>query len=218
MSAASAFLFDLDGTLADTVGDIAAALDALLVERGHAALGEAAARTLVGDGARMLIEKGWKKAGVSAPPAAELDALTARWFAIYEADIARRSRPYPGVRETLAALRARGKRLAVVTNKAYRPAVKLLAALDLDGYFDAVVGGDVPFRKPDPRHVRAGLAALSAGAHDAAFVGDLSNDAKAARAAGVRFFAVPYGYSSGPVAALGADRVLASFAEVLEAA
>jgi phosphoglycolate phosphatase len=215
---ASAILFDLDGTLADTAGDIAAALDALLVERGHKALGEAAARALVGDGARTLIEKGWSAANAPSPSPAGLDALTARWFELYEAGIARRSRPYPGVRETLAGLRAKGKKLAVVTNKADRPAVELLAALDLDGFFDAIVGGDVPFRKPDPRHVRAGLAALGANAAEALFVGDSSNDARAARGAGVRFFAVSHGYARGPVEALGADRVLASFGEILEAA
>lgn len=217
MYAASALLFDLDGTLIDTAGDIAAALDALLVERGRKALGESVARGLVGDGARALIEKGWRVAGAAAPSPVELDALTARWFALYEADIARRSRPYPGVVETLAALRARGKRMGVVTNKADRPTAKLLAALKLDGFFDAVVGGDVPFRKPDPRHVRAGLAALGAAAPDCVFVGDSPNDARAARAAGLPFLAVPYGYSHGPVAALAADRTLADFGELTEA-
>jgi phosphoglycolate phosphatase len=214
---ASAILFDLDGTLIDTAGDIAAALDALLVESGRQALGEVVTRGLVGDGARVLIQKGWRASGASAPLPAELDALTRRWFAIYEADIARASRPYPGVIETLATLRARGKKLAVVTNKADRPTAKLLAALKLDGCFDAVVGGDVPFRKPDPRHVRVGLAALGVSAPDALFVGDSPNDAHAARAAGLRFLAVPYGYAHGPVDALGADRTLANFGELTEA-
>lgn len=214
MIRASAILFDLDGTLVDTASDIAAALDALLVERGHGALGEAVARGLVGDGARVLIEKGWRAAGAPAPAPAELDALTRRWFELYAADIARRSRPYPGVRETLAVLKARGKKLAVVTNKADEPAVKLLAALELDGFFDAVVGGDVPFRKPDPRHVRVGLAALGAGAADAAFVGDSPNDAKSARAAGLPFLSVPYGYAHGPVEALGADVALTAFGDL----
>lgn len=217
MYAASAILFDLDGTLIDTAGDIAAALDALLVERGRDALGESVARGLVGDGARALIEKGWRASGAPVPSAAELDALVERWFSIYEADIARRSRPYPRVPETLASLRARGLKLAVVTNKADRPTAKLLAALKLDAFFDAVVGGDVPFRKPDARHVRAGLAALGVSAPEAVFVGDSPNDAASARAAGLRFLAVPYGYSHGPVDALGADRILASFDELAEA-
>lgn len=214
MSEASALLFDLDGTLVDTAGDIAAALDALLAENGNKQLGETVARGLVGDGARALIEKGWRRAGAPDPSPAELDALTKRWFALYEADIARTSRPYPGVRETLAALKARGRKLAVVTNKADRPTAKLLAALDLAPYFDAIVGGDVPFRKPDARHVHAGLAALGVPAPDAVFVGDSPNDAKAARAAGVPFLAVPYGYAHGPVEALEADLTLASFADL----
>jgi phosphoglycolate phosphatase len=214
---ASAILFDLDGTLIDTAGDIAAALDALLVENGHRALGESVARGLVGDGARVLIEKGWRVSGAPAPSPAGLDALAARWFELYEADIARLSRPYPRVAETLAALRARGKKLAVVTNKADRPSAKLLAALKLDLFFDAVVGGDLPFRKPDARHVRVGLAALGVSAPEAVFVGDSPNDARSARAAGLQFLAVPYGYSHGPVEALGADRTLANFGELMEA-
>ena len=217
MYAASAILFDLDGTLIDTAGDIAAALDALLVERGRNALGESAARGLVGDGARVLIEKGWRASGAPIPSAAELDALVERWISIYEADIARRSRPYPRVPETLASLRARGLKLAVVTNKADLPTAKLLAALKLDAFFDAVVGGDVPVRKPDARHVRAGLAALGVSAPETVFVGDSPNDAASARAAGLRFLAVPYGYSHGPVDALRADRILASFDELAEA-
>jgi phosphoglycolate phosphatase len=120
------------------------------------------------------------------------------------------------VRDTLVALKARGLKLAVVTNKADRPTAKLIAALDLASFFDAVVGGDVPFRKPDPRHVLAGLAALGVRPPEAAFVGDSPNDAKAARAAGVRFLAVPYGYAHGPVEALGADRTLGSFGELKE--
>jgi phosphoglycolate phosphatase len=211
---ANAILFDLDGTLVDTAGDIAAALDALLVENDFKALGEATARGLVGDGARALIEKGWKVAGAPAPDAAALDALTLRWFEIYEADIARSSRPYPGVEATLDALRQRGLKLGIVTNKADRATAKLLAALDVAKYFAVVVGGDVPFRKPDPRHVRIGLAALGAAAAETLFVGDSPNDAHAARAAGLPFVAVPYGYSLGPVENLRADRLVRDFAEI----
>jgi phosphoglycolate phosphatase len=213
---ATAILFDLDGTLVDTAGDIGAALDALLVENGHTALGEATARGLVGDGARALIEKGWKVAGQPAPDAATLDSLTARWFEIYEADIARTSKPYPGVEATLAALRERGLKLGIVTNKADRPTAKLLKALGFEKYFGAVVGGDVPFRKPDPRHVRIGLAALGATPGETAFVGDSPNDAHSARAAGLPFIAVPYGYSLGPVENLRADVLVRDFAQIAE--
>ncbi len=213
---ATAILFDLDGTLVDTAGDIGAALDALLVENGHKALGEATARGLVGDGARALIEKGWKVAGQPAPDAASLDKLTKRWFEIYEADIARTSRPYPGVEATLEALRTRGLKLGIVTNKADRPTAKLLKALGFEKYFGAVVGGDVPFRKPDPRHVRVGLAALGSAPGETAFVGDSPNDAFSARAAGLPFIAVPYGYSLGPVENLRADVLVRDFAQIAE--
>lgn len=212
----SAILFDLDGTLVDTAGDIGAALDALLVENRHKALGEATARSLVGDGARALIEKGWKVAGAPAPDAATLDKLTERWFQIYEADIARTSRPYPGVEATLEALNDHGLKLGIVTNKADRPTGKLLKALGFEKYFGAVVGGDVPFRKPDPRHVRVGLAALGSTPAETAFVGDSPNDAYSARAAGLPFIAVPYGYALGPVENLRADALLRDFAQIAE--
>ncbi len=212
----SAILFDLDGTLVDTADDIGAALDALLVENGHTALGEATARGLVGDGARALIEKGWKVSGLPAPDAAMLDKLTARWFQIYEADIARTSKPYAGVEATLETLRQRGLKLGIVTNKADRPTAKLLKTIGFEKYFGAVVGGDVPFRKPDARHVRVGLAALGSAPGETAFVGDSPNDAYSARAAGLPFIAVPYGYSLGPVENLRADALVRDFAQIAE--
>ncbi len=208
-----AIVFDLDGTLVDTAGDIVAALDALLVESGRPAVGHAAGRAMIGDGARMLVERGFAATG---GPVADLDAAFKRWVEIYSADIARRSTPYPGVRETLAELKHRGIILAVCTNKADAPSRLLLETLDLAALFRAVVGGDVKHRKPDPRHLLDTLAAVGISPGAALMVGDSPNDAMAARAAGVPFVAVDYGYSHVPPRELGADALISNFAQIKE--
>ncbi|WP_395624112.1 HAD family hydrolase [Sphingomonas daechungensis] len=208
-----AIIFDLDGTLVDTAADIVAALDALLGEYGRSAVGEAAGRSMIGDGARVLIERGFAATG---GPVADMDAAQKRWFEIYSADIARHSKPYPGVVETLAKLRSGGIALGVCTNKADAPTHLLLESLDLKRYFTAVVGGDVAHRKPDPRHLFATVGALGSAPDRALMVGDSPNDAKAAHAARIRLILVDYGYSNEPVHRLGADTVLSDFAGLLE--
>jgi phosphoglycolate phosphatase len=208
-----AIVFDLDGTLVDSSGDIVAALDALLIEHGRSAVGPAAGRTMIGDGARVLIERGFAATG---GPVGDIDLALKRWFEIYSADIARQSRPYPGVRETLAELRRRGLKLGVCTNKADAPTRLLLAELDLAAPFAAVVGGDVAHRKPDPRHILDTLSALGVAPAAALMVGDSPNDAKAAQSAGVPVVIVDYGYSHQPVEELGADAVISDFRQLLE--
>ena len=203
-----AVVFDLDGTLVDTALDIAAALDRLLVELGHRAVGVDVARGLIGGGARALVERGLAAAGAPAP--GDPDALARRWLDIYEAGICENSRPYPGVDQTLTRLARAGARLAVCTNKADRSALRLLDALGLSGHFTAIVGGDVPRRKPDPAHLRAALGRIGAREDEAVLVGDSDTDAATARDAGVAFIAVSYGY--GPLAARSRARVIADFA------
>ncbi len=208
-----AIVFDLDGTLVDTASDIVAALDALLIEYGRRAVGQAAGRGMIGDGARVLIERGFAATGGPAP---DLDSAVRRWFEIYSADIARQSRPYASVRETLAELGNRGIRLAVCTNKADAPTRLLLQAVGLSAHFAAVVGGDVPHRKPDPRHILSALEPLGVAPAEALMVGDSPNDANAARAAGMPLVLVDYGYTHIPVDQLGADAVISDFAKLKE--
>jgi phosphoglycolate phosphatase len=208
-----AIVFDLDGTLVDTAGDIVAALDALLAERGRPPVGLDAGRRMIGDGGRALVERGFAATG-GVP--ADLDAALARWFEIYAADIARRSTVYPGVRTTLAEFARRDIALGICTNKADAPTARLLSALDLAVPFKAVIGGDFPHRKPDGRHVAAALAALGVARDDALMVGDSPNDANSARAAGLPFVAVDWGYTSVPARELGADAVISDFAELQE--
>ena len=207
----SAVIFDLDGTLVDTAQDIVAATDALLAECGHAPIGFAAGRRLIGDGARTLVQQAFLASGAPAP---DIDAATARWFEIYGESLASFSKPYPHVAPTLAALRKRGRKLGVCTNKADALAVRLLELLDLAGSFDAVVGGDVPHRKPDPRHLLATAERIGVLPRACLMVGDSPNDAAAAKAARMPIVVVDWGYSSIVPAALGGDAVIGDFSEL----
>jgi phosphoglycolate phosphatase len=206
-------IFDLDGTLVDTARDIVGAVDALLAEYGRAPVGLAAGCAMIGDGARVLVDRAFAATG---GPPDDREAALARWFEIYGADIARHSRPYPNVRETLAALRARGLKLAVCTNKAGGPARQLLEALDLAAQFDAIVGGDVPHRKPDPRHLTLAAELLGLQPNACLMVGDSPNDAAAAKAAKMKLVVVDWGYTPVPPAALGGDATIGDFARLEE--
>ncbi|MFL5224252.1 MAG: HAD hydrolase-like protein, partial [Microvirga sp.] len=142
-----AILFDLDGTLVDSAGDLRDALNALLAEEGLAPLDLQGVKGMVGDGVAKLVERGLAARGASLD---RLPARVARFMALYEPNAARLTRPCPQVAETLESLRQRGLRLAVVTNKPHAATMRILEALDLARFFDAVVGGDtLSRRKPD---------------------------------------------------------------------
>jgi phosphoglycolate phosphatase len=106
-------VFDLDGTLVDTAPDLTNALNDVLIRRGHAPVSAAVVRSAVGQGARIMIEEGLRRAGVTG----DIDRMLAEFLVHYEANIAKESRPFPGAVPALARLRAEGARLAVCTNK-----------------------------------------------------------------------------------------------------
>ncbi|MSP68254.1 MAG: phosphoglycolate phosphatase [Alphaproteobacteria bacterium] len=204
-----ALIFDLDGTLVDTAPDLLAALNGVLAERRRAALPDSMVRHLVGDGAAALVRRGMAATGAEVAEA-DLAPLVERFIALYRKDIATRSRPFPGVVDTLATLSGRGYRFAVCTNKRHDLTLELLDALGLRSLFPVVIGGDsLPTRKPDPGMVIASLAALDATPAGAVMVGDSLNDVRAAQAAKVPVIAVAYGYAQ--VADLGADAVIEQF-------
>lgn len=212
-----ALIFDLDGTLVHSLPDLTEALNSLLTHHGRATVTQDEVALMVGDGARVLVQRAWSHTGQEAEDAA-LDALTEHFIAIYETATAHATQPYPGVVATLEALSAQGHPLAICTNKPLGATLKLLETLDLARFFPVVVGGgSTPERKPHAEPVLAALEGLGVSAEAALFVGDSGNDVRAAAAAGVPCLCVTYGYPRGPVEALGADRLIDHFAEVLDA-
>lgn len=206
--------FDLDGTLADTGPDLAASLNHALSRLGRAEIEQAEVRAMVGQGARMLIRRGLAATGeVSDVLLAEALPLFMDFYADHICD---GTRPFDGVEEALDALRAEGVALALCTNKPEGLTHLLLDALGWTGRFDSVVGGDsLPVRKPDPAPLIEAIRL--AGGGRSVFVGDSITDADTARAAGLPFVAVRFGFSDRPVEALGADRIIDRFEELLPA-
>lgn len=208
----SAVVFDLDGTLVDSAPDLCGVVNHMLAEHDRPLLSLNDIRKMVGDGAAKLIERGFSATGGLPAP---LPELTKRFLEVYETRLAQETRPFPGVVDTLEHLKAAGLRLGVCTNKPTGLTKQLLDALDLARFFGSVVGGDVPARKPDPRHVHMVLDALGARPDSSLMVGDSANDVAAGRGAGLKVFVVPFGYTMTPPAALGADIVLERFEELV---
>lgn len=205
-------IFDLDGTLLDSVPDLAAAVDSTLLAMGRPAAGVERVRDWVGNGAAVLLRRAL--AG-STEHAAVDDALAAealQHFLVAYAGEHSLSRVYPGVIDLLQALRARGVLLALATNKPMRFVDALLAEKQLDGYFNWSLGGDsLPQQKPDPAPLNWIMSAAAVPPHATLFVGDSRNDIQAARAAGVKVVAVSYGYNHGrPVALENPDLLVDS--------
>jgi len=209
--AGSLLIFDLDGTLVDTVPDLADALNEVLQERDLPPFSPAEIKPMVGDGIPALVARGLAARGADQRDAAAL----ARFMAIYEANAARRSRTYPGVRDTLETLRALGFATAVCTNKAQRATHAVLQGLGLLGLFDAVAGGDrYPVRKPDPGHLFRLIEEVGSDVAASAVIGDSENDAAAAHAARLPLVLMRYGYARTDPDRLGAAAVLDRFAEL----
>ena len=208
-------LFDLDGTLVDTLPDLTNALNEVLRERGYAALSPLEVKPMIGDGMPMLLRRGFAARGADA---AEAAAVQPRFIEFYEANSSNLSRPYPGVPETLAALRARGYATAVATNKPQHATAGVLRAMGLAELFDGYAGGDrFAVKKPDPGHLLGLVEALGGDATRTAMIGDSENDALSARAAAMALILMRYGYARTDPANLGADRVLDRFDELPEA-
>ena len=195
-----AVLFDLDGTLLDTAGDIHIALNRTLAERRWESLSENDVRRMIGRGAPMLIERAAAAQGRKLDEATS-GAMVERFFHHYGALQENEefgAQPYPGASEALRVLHDAGLRTAVVTNKQERFANGLLRRLHLRQWIDLVVGGDsCERRKPDPQPLLFACERLQAPPSRTLMVGDSINDVKAARAARIPVICVPYGYNEG---------------------
>lgn len=206
--------FDLDGTLADTAPDLAASLNHALGALGREGVPAESVRNLVGHGAKALLRKGLAVTGTVS------EELVEQGFPIfldhYGANICHGTTPYPGMETALDALAERGIKLAICTNKPERLTHQLVEALGWVGRFNSIVAADtLPVKKPNPAPLHEAVA--RAGGGRAAFVGDSITDADTARAAKLPFIAVSFGFSDRPIAELGADLVIDSYAELLPA-
>lgn len=210
-----AVIFDLDGTLVDTVADLAAALNRTLVELGLPPHTPEAVRAMVGGGLAKLLERALA-AHAARLDAARMDAAAARLVELYAAAPAALSHPYPDAAETLRDLRGAGIACGLCTNKPDAISRDLLRAHGLAEAFDCILGTGAGLpKKPDPAGLHRVLADLETEPARAVMVGDSLADVKAARAAGLGgVILVSYGYSVTPVAELGADRVIDSLAEL----
>jgi phosphoglycolate phosphatase len=217
----SAIALDLDGTLLDTIHDLAAATNALLAELGLAPLPKDTIRTLVGKGMAHLLQRALALArGVPADAigdAALADALP-RYQRHYAAVLGRETLPFPGMGEGLRRLRAMGFPLAIVTNKAARFVRPHLERAGIADSFALVIGGDtLPTRKPAAGPLLHVAAAFGIAPARLLMVGDSVNDVEAARAAGCPVLVLPYGYNEGrPVQSLDADGIVPSLAAVAD--
>jgi phosphoglycolate phosphatase len=204
--------FDLDGTLLDTLGDLAAAVNHALGLMDRAPLTEAAVRPMIGRGAKHMLEEGLRATG-GAPDGA-VERLYPELLRFYEAHIAVHSRPFPGAIAALDRLGALGVRTAVVTNKNEHLARVLLGELGLADRMATIIGGDtLGVRKPSPEPIHAMVERC--GGRRAAFVGDSIYDVMAAKNAGVPSVAVSFGFLDRPAAELGADHVIDHFDELV---
>jgi len=213
---AKAILFDLDGTLLDTIADLTEAANLMLAEMGRPALSQARVHIFVGRGINDLIHRCLAESGE--PSAAETDIAREIFRRHYARVNGQATQVYPGVHEVLATLAARGMKMAVVTNKSTIFTLPLLQQFDLARHFDAFVCGDtLPVRKPDPAMVRHACGLLGTKTEESLMVGDSINDSTAARAAGVPVLLVKYGYGEGmPVDAIDCDGLLADMRQVLD--
>jgi phosphoglycolate phosphatase len=209
-----AVLFDLDGTLVDSVADATAILNAVLEPEGVAPFAPGEVRVLMGHGIRALLAKALAARGSPAQPD-RLDALRDRYLALYMAEPLRETRLFPGASEALQALAAGGFRLGVCTNKAGGPARLVLEGLGLDALIHATVAADDGHgQKPAPGPLLACAAALGIAPERCVYVGDHAVDVEAARAAGMPVVVTGFGYSERPAEALGADRVIERLADL----
>lgn len=204
--------FDLDGTLLDTSGDLAAAVNYAIATVGRPPFPTDAIRPFVGKGAKVMLERALAASGGFD------EAMLGRTLPVlldyYEQNLAIHSVPYPGLIAAMDALEQAGVKLAICTNKAERFTIPLMHQIGLSNRFASIVGGDtLSVTKPDPAPIHEMIK--RAGGGRAIFLGDTINDIAGARNAGIPSVAVSFGFLDGPVEELNADAVIGHFDELL---
>lgn len=209
-------IFDLDGTLVDSVPDLAGSLDRLMAEKDLAPIGVETARRLIGHGIPNLVRRAFAERGIEWQDEAGAAAVK-RFTEIYGARVAKETRPYADVEIVLEQFAAQDWCMAVCTNKMERFARQIVDELGLSRFFAVVAGPDTfGVGKPDPRHLTE-TAKAAGGGYPIFFVGDSEVDIATGKSAGVPVIALTYGYTKTPLDDLGADRLIDAFAELPEA-
>ncbi len=215
-----AILFDLDGTLVDSVGDIADAANKMLAQLGLPSCPDADIRHFVGNGVRLLVDRAITRDIAGGAPEEQINVATEIFREIYSRGCVARTALMPHARETLQSLAAEGVILSVVTNKPENPTRQILDHFKLSAMISSIIGGDtLAVRKPDPAVVHESFrrAGLNQSSH-AWFVGDSHTDVLAAKSAGIPSIIVRGGYNHGePVEELDPppDAIVDHLAEVL---
>jgi phosphoglycolate phosphatase len=214
MAPARIVVFDLDGTLVDTAPDLIGALNFILDREGLPPVPLHAARSMIGAGARKLIERGLELEGRAAT-VDDITRLTSDFIDYYAAHIADASRPFDGLEAVLDDLQAQGYRFAVCTNKLEWLSKRLLDQLGLSPRFAAICGADTfGVSKPDPAILQQTVARAGGQLSAAIMVGDAGPDVGVARRAGIPVIGVEFGYTDVPMAELKPDRLIGHFSEL----
>ena len=217
MTSLGTIVFDLDGTLVDTAPDLIGALNFILDREGMPPVPLQSARTMIGAGARRLLERGLELDGRALTVAA-IDKLTADFIDYYAAHIADASRPFDGLEAALDDLAATGYRFAVCTNKLEWLSKRLLDRLGLSARFAAICGADTfGVSKPDPAILQQTVARAGGQLSSAIMVGDAGPDVGVARRAGIPVIGVAFGYTEVPMAELKPDRLIDRMSQLGEA-
>lgn len=214
-----ALLFDLDGTLIDSVPDLALSLNLMLKELGKQAYPVDVIRSWVGNGALKITERGLSGSINVSPDLdpAEVEKALDMFLDFYDKNVCVDTTLYPNVKSTLESLKEAGYKLAIVTNKPEQFVLPILEKFGMADLFELIIGGDtLPKRKPDPMQLEFACEKLAVKAENCIMIGDSKNDIYAAKAANMQSVGLTYGYNHGEnIQSHGADLVCDDFAELL---
>ncbi|GLS82181.1 phosphoglycolate phosphatase [Paraferrimonas haliotis] len=210
--------FDLDGTLVDSVPDIAAAANKSMQALGLAQVSESQVRGFVGNGVPTMLTRVLSQVQQRPPSAAQLQQAIALFNDFYQRDLCSHGALYPGVERTLAALKAKAITLVVITNKPEAFVPGILQHFAIEHYFDAIIGGDsLAENKPSPLQLNHVMTHFNAVQDDFLMVGDSKNDVLAAHAAKCDSIGLTYGYNYGEDISLSKPTIVANqFSDILQ--
>jgi phosphoglycolate phosphatase len=209
-------LIDVDGTLVDSVPDLAFCVDEMMKQLGRPPHGETKVRDWVGNGVERLVRRALIGQLDGEPDEADFQQAYPIFLELYAENTSQRSMLYPGIREGLEYLKAKGYRLGCVTNKAAQFTLPLLKDLGVHDEFELIVAGDtLPKKKPDPMPLLHAAEQLGASPGESLMIGDSQSDVKAARAAGFQIVCMSYGYNHGEdIRNYNPDAVIDSLTEI----